>query len=426
MTHQMMWSLLGLVLVATPPLASALPAPLVPAYAVPATADMSRQAGITLGLWAEAEGPNRTLDSLARLEALLEEAHRLGVRHLFLQVYRGNRSWYPSSLADDAPFREALAREGYDPLAFVLSRAHGKGIKVHAWMNLFNLARNREARILKRLGREAILVDTRGRSLLDYPTLRSAQGAAFSRSAQGRTFQPENGLFLDTPGYWLDPAHPGVQRYLIELIVELVRRYPRLDGLHFDYIRYPYIVPWPSGSNRPRLDFGYGESATRFLGEMGLDPSLAQQDPALREAWDGWRKKQISSFLQRLRLTVKRLNPKLLLSAALMPSVDRATLALQDWSSWMGEGLLDLGIIMNYTKERATAQTLSRQAVALKGKGRIFVGLGTYLFDEPELLLQQIRDASASGADGVVLFSYDNLLKKEGLVDAISSSFPGR
>lgn len=372
----MVWPLLFLALMALPPSASAL----------------------TLGLWAEAEGPNRTLDSLARLEALLQTAHRLGIRHLFLQVYRGNRSWYPSRLADDAPFQGALAKEGYDPLAFALHRAHAKGIKVHAWMNLFNLARNGEAKILKQLGREAVLVDSRGRSLLDYPTL-----------------QPENGLFLDTPGYWLDPAHPGVQTYLTGLIVELVSRYPHLDGLHFDYIRYPYAVPLPSGSNRPRLDFGYGESARRFQRETGLDPSLAQQDPAVAEAWDGWRKRQISRFLRRLRPKVKRPNPKLLLSAALLPSADRAALALQDWPDWMAEGLLDLGIIMNYTKERGVAQTFSKQAVALKGKGRIFVGLGAYLFlDEPMPLLQQIQDAVASGADGVVFFSYDNLLKKEG------------
>lgn len=364
-----------------------------------------------LGLWAEAEGPNRTLDSLARLEALLQKAHRLGVQHLFLQVYRGNRSWYPSSLADDAPFQGALVKEGYDPLAFALYRAHGKGIRVHAWINLFHVARNGEAKILKRLGREAVLVDSRGRSLLDYPTLRSTQGSAP---------QVENDFFLDTPGYWLDPAHPGVQTYLLELVLELVRRYPNLDGLHFDYIRYPYVVPLPSGSNRPRLDFGYGESAMRFRQETGMDPSLAQQDPAVAEAWDRWRREQISRFLRRLRPKVKRLNPKLLLSAALLPSADRAALALQDWPGWMAEGLLDLGIIMNYTKDRATAQTLSRQAIALKGKGQIFAGLGTYLLlDEPELLLQQIRDALAEGADGVVLFSYDNLLKKEDLFERL-------
>ena len=397
-TRYLMGFLLALALVATPP----------SAYA------------ITLGLWAEAEGSNRTLDSLARLEALIQKAHRLGVQHLFLQVYRGNRSWYPSSLADDAPFQGALAREGYDPLAFALYRAHGKGIRVHAWINLFNVARNGEAKILKQLGREAVLVDSRGRSLLDYPTLRSAQGSALSRSAQGSASQPENGLFLDTPGYWLDPAHPGVQTYLLELVLELVRRYPNLDGLHFDYIRYPYAIPLPSGSNRPRLDFGYGESAMRFRQETGLDPLLVQQDPAVAEAWDGWRREQISSFLRRLRPKVKRLNPKLLLSAALLPSADRAALALQDWPGWMAEGLLDLGIIMNYTKDRATAQTLSRQAITLKGKGQIFVGLGTYLLlDEPVLLLQQIRDALAEGADGVVLFSYDNLLKKEGLFERL-------
>jgi alkanesulfonate monooxygenase SsuD/methylene tetrahydromethanopterin reductase-like flavin-dependent oxidoreductase (luciferase family) len=50
------------------------------------------------------------------------------------------------------------------------------------------------------------------------------------------------------------------------------------------------------------------------------------------------------------------------------------------------------------------------------------VGLGAYaLLDQPDLLAQQIRDARQQGADGVVLFSYDNLLKRQPLLQRLGA-----
>lgn len=383
------WWLLAAALVASPPHGEAL----------------------RLGLWAEAEGPNRTLDARPRLEAMLQAAEAMGIQDLFLQVYRRNRTWYASSVADDGPFRAALEKEGYDPLAYALATAHAKGLRVHAWMNLFNLARNAEAVVVKRLGRGAILTDSRGRSLLDYPNL-----------------QPGDGFSLDTPGYWLDPAHPGVQAYLLQVILELVDRYPTLDGLHFDYIRYPYALPMIPGSRHlsAGLDFGYGgETLRRFGAETGLDPRRVKEDAAVAEAWDHWRREQLTKFLRRLRTGVRKRNPRIVLSAALLSWVDRAYLiAFQDWRRWMEEGLLDVGIIMNYTRDGRLFGYLSRQAMAFRGRGKIYVGLGAYLFERPEVLLQQIEDAKRVEADGVVLFSYDNLLQRDGFFRAVRQAAP--
>lgn len=371
----------------------------------------SQAGAVRLGLWVEAEGPNRILEARSRLEAMLQAAEEMGVQDLFLQVYRGNRAWYASSFADETPFRTTLGREGYDPLAFILARAHAKGIRVHAWMNLFNLGRNAEAPILKQVGRSAVLTDSRGRSLLQYPNR-----------------QPGDGFALDTPGLWLDPANLQVQTFLTQLTLELLDRYPTLDGLHFDYIRYPYTVPMIPGSRHQNggLDFGYGEETIgRFKAETGLDPWRAKEDLAVAEAWDGWRRGQLTGFLRRLRAKVKTRYPRMVLSAALLPWMDRAYLtAFQDWRGWMEEGLLDVGIIMNYTRDGRLARYVSRQSVAFRGKGKIYIGLGAYLFDGPEALLQQIEEAKQEGANGIVLFSYENLMTKNGFFRAVRQAAP--
>ena len=59
---------------------------------------------------------------------------------------------------------------------------------------------------------------------------------------------------------------------------------------------------------------------------------------------------------------------------------------------------------------------------AFRARSKLFVGLGAYaLLDQPDLLAQQIRDARQQGADGVVLFSYDNLLKRRPLLQRLGA-----
>jgi len=193
--------------------------------------------------------------------------------------------------------------------------------------------------------------------------------------------------------------------------------------VHFDYVRYPYAVPNVPGSRYSNgLDFGYGErSVARFRAETGLSAFDAKDDPAVAQRWDDWRREQLDQFLRQVRGQVKRLRRNVALSAALLAWPDRAYLsAYQDWRLWLEEGLLDHGIVMNYNRDSHLARYISRQAVAFRGRSKLFVGLGAYaLLDQPDLLALQVRDARQQGADGVVLFSYDNLLKREHLVDQL-------
>ena len=167
------------------------------------------------GLWLEAEGPNRTLDNLGRLEAMVLTAARAKITHLYLQVYRGGRSWYASTLADEEPYRRALTSQGYDPLQFALGLAHFKGLRVHAWMNLFNLGNHRDGPFQARLGPSAVIRDHRGRSLLDYTNSRPP-------GDEGKR------VVLDSPGFWLDPGDLQVQAALAALIQEARQRIQEL------------------------------------------------------------------------------------------------------------------------------------------------------------------------------------------------------
>jgi uncharacterized lipoprotein YddW (UPF0748 family) len=281
---------------------------------------------------------------------------------------------------------------------------------------VLSLARNRDAWILRDLGPDAILVDRRGRSLLDYRSGElPAPDAAWYR--------------MGTPGIYLDPAAPGVGERLAATFSELVSRYPELDGVHLDYIRHPLVLPVAPGSRFDvGLDFGYGKATrARFRAETGLrgpyrDPSKPKTSKLINSPrWDAWRREKVTEVVAQIGRALDEARPDLLLSAAVIPFADRAYLALaQDWRFWLEDRLVDFVVPMIYTRDD---QLLRYQADGF-GSGpfaaRIWAGLGVWLFsNEPARAVVQLEIARASGLAGDALFSYDSLAAAPGLYDAL-------
>ena len=357
-------------------------------------------------MWVLAEGSQQVLEDPARVGPLLETAEELEVTDLFVQVYRGGRSWYPSQIADDTPYQEALSPEGLDTLELLLTEAHRRGLRVHGWVNVLSLSARKESKILDELGPEAILVDSRGRSLLDYPDMEIPQ--------------PDRQFYrMGTRGLYLDAAAPGVSERLIATFAELIELYPTLDGLHLDYIRHPGALPFIPGSRfGVGLDFGYGPTSTkRFQEETGLagpfrDPENPDPTRLINQnAWDDWRREKVTELVREIGDATRALKPDLILSAAVNSYVDRAYLSLaQDWLRWLEEGYIDLALPMTYTLDdrllRYQVEHFARSAYS----ERIWPGLGVWLFAKrPAGAVEQIEITEQAGAGGLVLFSYDSL-----------------
>ncbi len=368
-----------------------------------------------LGLWVLAEGSQRVLEHPERIPALLSTAAALGATDLFVQVYRGGRAWFRSTRADAAPFEAALAKSGRDPLADLLERAHAAGLRVHAWVNALNLSNHRDGPLLEALGRDAVLVDRRGRSLLDYPELQ---------------IPPPDGEYykMGTPAIWLDPAAPGVADWLAATFVELLAHYPELDGLHLDYLRHPDVLPFTPGSRfGVGLDFGYGAATrARFRRATGLEAPSAETS-ASAGRWDDWRREQVGMLLRQIRGALRAVSPTLDVSAAVWCYADRAYLSMsQDWRGWLAEGLLDFAVPMAYTKDDRLLREMAESFTGLRGSERIWLGLGVWLFDqEPSRAIAQRQLAREVGLHSQVLFSYDAIAESPGLASALSQPESG-
>jgi uncharacterized lipoprotein YddW (UPF0748 family) len=363
------------------------------------------------GLWVLSEGSQRVLEHPERVALLLADAEALGVSDLFVQVYRGGRAWFRSTLADATPWTATQRPDGSDALGDLIRKAHARGLRVHAWVNVLSLAANREAPILLALGRDAAIVDQKGRSVLDYPELELPE--------------PDRAwLRMGTPALWLDPAAPGVAQRLAATFAELVRGYPALDGLHLDYVRYPDTLPFSPGTQfGVGLGFGFGEPArARFLAETGLAAPFGAS-LANAERFDAWRREQLSALVAAIAAAARAERPGLRLSAAVIPERERAyRVDLQNWLGWLDAGQLDFAVPMLYTRDATLLRYGVETYAGLGARRELWVGLGSWLFAaEPALAVEQLRVASAAPRLGTALFSWDSIRDAPTLLSALAT-----
>lgn len=351
----------------------------------PRAAGSARRASWMRGIWAECEGVNATFSSRAGIEQMFGRLEKARVNTVFMQVYRGDRAWYRSGIADAGPYKAFHDREDICPLRLAIDMAHARGMQLHAWVNVFRVWGGRDAKTIRKLGKKAMTRDREGRSILDYP-----------RSA------------LPDSGYWLEPGDPDARGHALRIVEEILDRYPDIDGVHLDYVRYPF-------DERGKTDFGYGRrSVAAFKRATGADP--ARCAGAKRALWDGWRRDQVTLFIAGARrLTAARGKT---LSVAIVPDERKCRdYTFQDWRRWLSEGLVDIVVPMNYSERRELVRRRTGEVLAAAGTGtRVAIGLGAYkVLDNPGALAAQIRDCRGMGALGVVLFSYDNMTRRPGI-----------
>jgi uncharacterized lipoprotein YddW (UPF0748 family) len=155
-----------------------------------------------------------------------------------------------------------------------------------------------------------------------------------------------------------------------------------VDGVHFDYVRYP------------SPDFDYGRTALeRFRAEveptLGVEErrlvaGLAETRPLVYvelfpQAWDRFRREQITELVERIYPGVKARKPKLLVTAAVYANdEDASNRRIQHWKAWLERGILDAVCPMPYTPD---TETRKRQIAIARGfsVGRgVWAGIGAY------------------------------------------------
>jgi uncharacterized lipoprotein YddW (UPF0748 family) len=323
-----------------------------------------------------------------QITQLVAEARAARFNALVVQVRRRGDALYNGSPFEPRATDSRLAPPPFDPLADLLAKAHdlstGPRLEIHAWIVTYNIWNQQSTPP----------ADARHPYNLHPDWL--------TRNDAGATWDGNN--------YAFDPGHPDVQRHTFNVAMDIISRYD-IDGLNLDYIRYNGYI------------WGYNPVAVaRFNARYGRTGQPAPTD----ELWRQFRRDQVTALVRKLYLSAAALKPHLKLSADTItwaPSVTTASAwtnsaraygeVLQDWRSWMQEGILDLNMPMAYFRHTERAADYAAWNTFTKDhryNRQAAIGPGIYLNSISNSLVQirQTRAATPAGhrADGVVCYSY--------------------
>ncbi len=291
---------------------------------------------------------------------------------------------------------------GYDPLKFAIEETHKRGMEFHAWWNVVKVK---------------------------------------DGSAPPPTTNPPH-IVLRHPDYvkyyeknnewWIDMGKPEARNYLINVVMELVRNYD-IDGIHFDYIRYP------------NPDFPDDDTYALYASEY---PNK-----------DEWRRENINKFVRAVYDSIKKVKPWVKVGSAPIGIYRNicdssgvyvytqncgscqpgTTPVAQGWQAycdiyqdsrrWLMEGKHDYHSpqiywdIANNPKFNVLVRDWKNNSY---GK-HIFAGIAAYRMDSGSgnwsvsEVLAQIDTSRAVGAEGNTFFRYKSLFLK-GLMDSLKSS----
>ena len=349
-----------------------------------------------------------SLTSARSIDALVTHARENGFNTLVVQVRGRGDAYYRGALE---PIPPDLQRQPatFDPLASVIASAHKSGLAVHAWVNI-NLVSSAvtlpaaRSHVVHRHPEWLMVPRDIAQELARVPVDSPAYVGRLARWTRTKSAEVE--------GLYASPVLPAAQAHAEAVVRDLARRY-RLNGIHFDYARYPTdrfdysrgAIAQFRATIRPALD-----AARRGALDADEKVDLFAYPDAFPAEWRAFRVARMSDLITRLSTAVRAERPGALVSVAAFP--DRAealSRKLQDWSAWLVDGRIDVIAPMAYTQE--PAQFAEQIAAAREAAGRrgVWAGIGAYRLS-PAQTIANIQTARRLGADGVILFSYDSLI----------------
>ncbi|MCX7591699.1 MAG: family 10 glycosylhydrolase [Kiritimatiellae bacterium] len=223
-----------------------------------------------------------------------------------------------------------------------------------------------------------------------------------------QSLRRDNRLQMNSKGeerLWLCPSHPLNRALELEAMLEIVRNYD-VDGIHFDYIRYPDGDHCFCNGCRERFQ----QETNRKVLRWPLDVSPGGVH---RQVWLDWRRQNITALVRAVSERTRALKPGIKLSAAVFPNWerDRDTVG-QDWHEWCERGYLDFVCPMDYTSSsQQFANWVTRQK-QWAGKTPCFPGIGASAAGSGlpvDKVIDQILTTRKCGTGGFIIFELNRL-----------------
>ena len=250
----------------------------------------------------KATSPARREQQKQELCQILDQLKAANINTVLFQTRIRGSVIYPSKIE---PWDVSLTGQfdkdpGYDPLAFAIEETHRRGMELHAWVVTVPGFKTKDA---GKMGAKSLLKT--------HPDL----------------LKKHNDM------YYLDPGLPGSDDYLTNICKEIVGRYD-VDGIHFDYIRYP-------------------ENAESF------PDAATYKKYGGKQSKTDWRRSNITRMVSKAHKAVKALKPWVRLSCSPVGKFrdmrrfssygwNAYAAVYQDAQGWLRQGIMDLLFPMMY------------------------------------------------------------------------------
>ena len=326
------------------------------------------------------EGIKRQQEELCHI---LDELQAANFNTVLFQTRLRGDVIYPSYLEI---FSECLTgKEGknpnYDPLQFAIEECHKRGMAIHAWIVTIPIGNKRQIRLL---GRKSVV----------------SKQPSICKQFKGN--------------WYLDPGEPASATYLSNIVKEIVARYD-IDGIHFDYMRYP-------------------EHGKRFPDYQSYR-KYGKKRPI-----DEWRRDNITRIVRSLYTEVKALKPWVIVSSSPVGKYSDTKRyrsygwnafheVHQDAQGWLKEGIHDALFPMMYFRDNHFFP-FALDWQENKNKRWIVPGLGIYFLQAKgqewalDDIIRQIHFTRNQHFEGQAYFRNRFLLHNtKGIWDEISRNF---
>lgn len=289
----------------------------------------------------------------------------------------GGLAYYPSEVL---PVDKSVEKEG-DQIQQCLSACRKHGIQVHIWKVNWNLS-NAPAEFVQKMKDEGRL----------------------QKDRYGNDIR------------WLCPSNEKNYKLELESMLEIVRKYD-VDGIHFDYIRYPDANSCYCPNCKSEFEKSIGDKVENFPEDV--------INGKYSEKYTKWRSEMITRLVRDVSKMAREINPKVKISAAVFSDYPNCVKDVgQDWKLWIDSGYLDFVCPMNYTDNNERFKNMvSNQINIVNKRIPLYPGIGA---SAPGLsadqVAMQIHLARTSGAKGFIIFNYDLTVATD-VVPSISPMF---
>jgi len=303
-------------------------------------------------------------------EAVMQELADANFNAVFPIVCGPNYARYPSDYVPQYTERDHVAE--------CIEAAHARGIEVHCWKANWQVSASRNPELVRQYIDE-------GRMVMSFEEAKGGEDP--SRYGWNEK--------------WLDPSDERNRQLEFDMMMELVEKYD-IDGIHFDFMRYPDQRYCYCDRCREKFEEWAGVTVESWPDDCAGNGPLADR-------YFDWRRHLQTSLVARIAEGARERDPDINISLAARASLSGSHHGdAQDWVTWAHEGYLDLLCPMDYTPGvRELREKLRPQVEAIGGAIPVYagIGVGPARSDSPVNLSQQIIAARELGADGFLLFS---------------------